>query len=302
MAVLFALVTILAWGTWLLPSHRLAGTSQQVRIFYVAVANLFLSALILVIRGEPLGDLRSMAYPFAGGLAWSLGALCAFTAISRIGVSRAFGIWAPLNILTGIVWGEVLWREFSALPGMARAATAGGVLMVLAGVLLIIRSGTSGDTEIRRAGDLRTGILLALGAGILWGSYFIPNDLLRRQMPEATLWQLAFPLACGIFVGCTALLLVREKRLVMPRPRVSLRVLLSGLLWSTGNFSMLLLVGELGPGKGFTLSQLCIVVNALAGILLFREPPWKTRSAAYVLAGTLMAMAGAILVGNAGAL
>ena len=37
-------------------------------------------------------------------------------------------------------------------------------------------------------------------------------------------------------------------------------------LWTVGNYGMLLLVGELGTGKGYTIAQLSVVVNALMGI------------------------------------
>ena len=47
--------------------------------------------------------------------------------------------------------------------------------------------------------------------------------------------------------------------------------MMSGVLWSLGNYGMLLLVGELGAGKGDTIPQLSVVVNALVGIYWLKD-------------------------------
>ena len=300
MELVIATITVFAWGTWLIPSHRIAFPNEQTRIFYVALGNFLLSGLILLIRRESPFAEGVFWYPFFGGLIWSLGGLCAFSAISRVGITRAFGIWAPLNVVVGILWGMFLWREFMGLPGPTQLLATLAVSLVLAGVVLIIFSGSSSGTEVDNRRDLVLGFSLAMGAGILWGSYFIPNDYLLRTLPTTSLWQLAFPLAVGILTGCSGLVLLTGKSPLLPSKSHYARVLLSGLLWSIGNFSMLLLVERMGPGKGFTIAQLSIVVNALCGILIFKEPRLRTRAGALVLAGIFLAGAGGIFLGNLG--
>jgi glucose uptake protein len=58
-----------------------------------------------------------------------------------------------------------------------------------------------------------------------------------------------------------------------------IRPCLTGALWSVGNYGMLLLVGAIGAGKGFTVSQISVVVSALIGIYWLHEPAPKTRAA-----------------------
>ena len=76
------------------------------------------------------------------------------------------------------------------------------------------------------------------------------------------------------------------------------RVGLSGLLWGVGNYGMLLLVNEIGAGRGFTISQLAVVVNALIGVYWLKDPQPKTRAATLTLVGCVLAMAGGVVLGN----
>lgn len=57
------------------------------------------------------------------------------------------------------------------------------------------------------------------------------------------------------------------------------RALSSGVLWASGNYGMLLMVDTVGAGKGFTFSQLALVVNALCGIYVLKNPKPNTRAA-----------------------
>jgi glucose uptake protein len=105
-------------------------------------------------------------------------------------------------------------------------------------------------------------------------------------------------MACGMFGGCLAIVLASRRSLKLERGADLLRTGCSGLLWACGNYGMLLLVQALGSGRGFTISQLAVVVNALCGIYLLKDPSPGSRAARLSLAGCVMATAGAILLGN----
>lgn len=107
MGGLYALVTVLAWGTWLAPSQSVPFRGQQVKTFYVAAANLILALLVTLLQPASSGAAQltwqTFWPPFVGGLVWSVSGLCAFTATHKLGIARAFGIWAPLNIIRLVV-------------------------------------------------------------------------------------------------------------------------------------------------------------------------------------------------------
>ena len=287
MGYLYAVITVLAWGTWLTPSQNLTFKNQQIKTFYVASANLLL-ALVVALLQKP-GQLTWSIFwlPFTGGLVWSVSGFLAFTATHRVGMAKAFGIWAPVNIIVSIFWGALLFHEFLNISLLLLFS----VVAIIAGVLLIIFARSDGVKAQGRNAVI--GFLSAVGAGMLWGTYFIPIKL-----SQASLWVTALPLALGIFVGSAILVMLTRQPIILCRPSDYLRVTTTGLLWGVGNYGSLLLIESLGAGKGFTISQLSVVVNALIGIYWLKDPHPRTRAAALTLAGCVLATVGGIVFGN----
>lgn len=292
LGILYALITVLAWGTWLAPSQNVPLKNQQIRMFYVASANLLLALAISLLHG--LSDLSASVFwlPFVGGLIWSASGLCAFTATSKLGMAKAFGIWAPLNIIVSLICGRVFFGEFRDPSPRMLMLLLLAILVIIAGVLLIIFAKGSLEKSQDR-NSLLLGLLGALGAGVLWGIYYIPIKL-----SGASLWTAALPMAVGIFVGSGMLLLLGRQSPRMATPGEYARVSATGVLWTTGNYGMLLLVGELGAGKGYTIAQLSVVVNALVGIYWLKDPRPGTRAGYMTLLGCVLATLGGILLGN----
>jgi glucose uptake protein len=291
MGYLYAVITVLAWGTWLTPSQNLAFKNQQIKTLYVAGANLVL-ALVVALLQKP-GQLTPGVFwlPFIGGLVWSVSAFLAFTATLRIGMAKAFGIWAPVNIVVSILIGALLFGEFLDTSPLSRVWLVLSVVVIIAGVLLIILA--RGDGVKAGGKNAVIGFLSAAGAGIFWSTYIIPIKISQTSM-----WVAAFPLAAGIFTGSAMLALWGRQPLRLDKTGSYLRVASTGLLWGIGNYGMLLLVEGLGAGKGFTISQLSVVVNALIGIYWLKDPRPRTRAAALTLAGCVLATLGGIVFGN----
>jgi glucose uptake protein len=289
---LYALITVLAWGTWLAPSQNVPFKNQQIKTFYVAAANLALATFVFALQGFSGLTWDVFWLPFIGGLVWSVSGFLAFTATHRLGMARAFGIWAPVNVLVSLLWGMLLFDEFLAAGLRTWLLLTLALTAILAGIgLIIFAKGFGGASQSPR--NFWIGLLAALGAGVLWGSYFIPVKL-----SQASLWVAAFPLALGIFAGSACLWALTRQALRLERLSYALRAGLTGLLWGIGNYGMLLLVDEIGAGRGFTISQLGIVVNGLIGVYLLKDPAPRSRPAYLTLAGCVLAMLGGILLGN----
>ena len=292
LSALYALVTVLAWGTWLAPSQRVPLKNQQTKAFYVAAVNLGLASLVAFGRGQIQFSISLFWPPFLGGIIWAASGLCAFTAADRLGMARAFGIWAPLNIMVSLICGWLFFHEFSGLTLRSGLILALAVSIILAGVLLIIFA----KEDATRAGSRRQvllGLAGALGAGVLWGIYFIPI-----KISALSLWEAAWPMAVGMFAGSALLVLGTRQSVRLAQPGDYGRIGLTGLLWTVGNYGMLLLVDQLGAGKGYTIAQLALVVNALVGIYCLKDPPPKTQAARRILLGCVMATIGGILLGR----
>lgn len=292
LSIIYALLTVLAWGIWLAPSQNIPLKDQRIRTFYVASINLVLALAVTLPMG--LGGLTfSLAWPpFVGGLIWSVSGVCAFTATKHMGMARASGMWSSLNIIVSLIMGWLLFGEFRQASALTLQLLALAITGILAGVLLIVFAKAKPETgqETRKAG---MGLLCGLGAGILWGVYFLPI-----KMSGVNLWLAALPMAAGIFAGSSALLLLNRVSLKLEQRSHYLRLGATGVLWTTGNYGMLLLVDSLGAGKGYTIAQLALVLNALVGVFILKDPKPNSRAAWLTLLGCGLATGGGILLGN----
>lgn len=291
-AWLLSLATIFAWGLWLAPSQRVPFASERVRSFYVAFANLILAAGVVWCQGGEIPSGSDFWASFGAGIFWIVGSWAAFGATQRIGLARAMGVWAPLNILTACLLGVLLFGEFLDLEWTGTLSVMFAWVFIGAGVALVVLSGRF-EVLDAAASQLRGGLIYAILAGVLWGSYFIPLQLSGLSLAEAV-----FPMSLGIFSGSILGILKNPRVLRLEAPSHYARAMTSGLLWGVGNYSSLALMAVVGTGRGFTIAQLCIVVNALVGIYWFRDPEPKGPAARKVIIGAVLAVVGGVLLGS----
>src|SRR5271166_5753443 len=236
---------------------------------------------------------------------FTLSSSCAFRASETIGLARAAGTWTPLNIVVAFAWGALLFGELDGFSKARFAVLGVAFLAVVAGVLLIAgsRDGPSGQPSSssprpgaaaesgRRAATARAGLLWAGGAGVLWGSYFVPAQW-AAVPPQVS----DFPLALGILGAALALALPAGEPVKLG-VRATSAQLGAGVLFGIGNLALLALVARVGTGTGFTIAQLSLLVNASVGIWAFHVPKPGTPQAGKVLAGILIAGAGGCVIG-----
>lgn len=293
---LFALLTIIPWGTWIGLSQSVKFKNNHIKTFYITASNLILAFVIVLFQYNSYQiNFNIFWFPFIGGFIWALSSYCAFIGTEKIGLAKAVGIWTPLNILVGIIWGIIIFKEFLNTRWITLLFLILSLIMIIIGILLIIFSQeiSNKNKRFNNNKSVSLGLLGALGAGVLWGSYFIPIKLAKISM-----WIAAFPMALGMFIGGVLLLLIGKKIPKLERKRDYLTIFISGVLWGVGNYGMLLLVNYLGTGKGFTIAQLCVVVNALIGVYIFKNPKPRTKAAYITLIGIFIALLGAVILGN----
>ncbi len=305
MTVLLAIVLVAALGTWIPLAQFLPGTPERTRILYVAIGNAVFAGIALLAGGAGLGfGWRGFWLPLAGGVVWAAGNYCVFKALETIGLARAAGTWTPLNIIVAFAWGALLFGELDGFSKARFAVLGAAFLGVVGGVLLIAgsRNGPSGQPSSssprsgaaaesgRRAATAWTGLLWAGGAGILWGSYFVPAQwaAVPAQVSD-------FPLALGILGAALALALPAGEPVKLGVRATSVQ-LGAGVLFGIGNLALLALVARVGTGTGFTIAQLSLLVNASIGVWVFHVPEPGTRQARKVLAGIVLAGIGGCVI------
>lgn len=312
MTALLAVTTVLCWGLWIPMAQAKPGVPQQSRVFYAAVGNAVFALGALVVGGGHLSlGWRAFWLPLAGGVIWVGGNYSAFRATEILGLARASGSWASLNVIVAFVWGEVLFRELTAFTTANLLVLASGLVLVFAGIVFIVRSQTAQGGDIiavevldsaarpamgslisTRSHGYPLGYLYAGAAGVLWGSYFVPAQWARvpAQLGD-------FPLALGVLAAGT-LLVGPTGGPARLSPRASATQISAGVLFGIGNLALLGLVARVGTGVGFTIAQLSLLVNASIGIFVFKVPTPRSRAARVVMLGILLAALGGVLIGN----
>ena len=306
MGVIYAVICIMAWGSWLVPSEKVKFPNEQGKTFFVALASTIIAFLIVLGRGE-LGQLSSAIawIPVLGGLIWAISAYCAFVACNQIGIAKAFGIWAPLNIIVSFIWSLTLFGQFRDCSMLTWVIGLVSLILVIVGVFMIIFSGGSDDKEDLSGKSASKGLLGAVGAGILWGTFYIPAAYVSQtstDLAEISPWATALPLSVGMLIGTSIMVALTRTAPKLEKPVDYVKAMSSGALWTLGFFGMLLMVAAIGPGPGYTLASLCVAVNALWGVFYFKDPAPKTKAAKLTLIGVLIATLAGTVLGNFGSL
>src|ERR1044071_2423501 len=138
-SLFYALITVFGWGTWLAPSQKVIFPNQQIKTFYVVATNLGIATVVGLWQGD-VWELTAATFwlTLLGGVIWAGGGFCAFTGTNKLGMAKAFGIWAPLNIIVSLIWGAILFDEFATISTGTILLLVAAILTILVGVLLII--------------------------------------------------------------------------------------------------------------------------------------------------------------------
>lgn len=288
-----AAITVVAWGTWVGLAQTVGARSVHIKTLYITVGNLALALVGLTVFGHADVSLTPGFWlPFVGGVVWTAGNFCAFLATESLGIAKAMGIWSPLNVVMSFLWGVLAFGEFASAGQTTWMTLVASACLIVGGILLVVLSGGWSRTHLSATG-LGLGLTGAVGAGIFWGSYFVPLKISNLSAAAANL-----PMALGMLAGGCVLAMLYRVRPLLSSPRDHMIILLAGALWGIGNLGLVFLVRQVGAGRGFTIAQLCILVNALVGIFAFQNPRLRSRAGVVTLAGIVFAGLGGVALGN----
>src|SRR5207245_1143006 len=146
-------------------------------ISFMMVLGAFISrwSLPSLIRGtsDTLTDVRHVphlvVWGVMAGCLWAIGNTLTIFAVRDIGLSLAFPLWNS-NSLIGILWGTLLFKELHGCGWRRKLGVVGGAVIIFVGAILISAASTSQAAH----GNALHGIAAALGAGLMFGSMYIP--------------------------------------------------------------------------------------------------------------------------------
>ena len=225
------------------------------------------------------------------GCLWAVANTMTVFAIRDIGLSIAFPLWNS-NSLLGILWGFVFFNELRQAGWRRWAGVLGGALVMCVGAaLLAVASSTQAP-----AGHSMRGVWAALGAGVLWGTMYIPyrKAYLSGMNPLSfvtffTFGELGMMGALAIsYFGMAPL----WRQLTSARD-VLFWLMLGGFIWVIGDVFQQYAAKYVGISRGIPLSNSNQLWGLLWGVLVFGELRGSHASTyAQVIGGSLLMMAG----------
>src|SRR5258706_14946925 len=278
------------------------GVSPMV-ISLIMVVGVFLArwsvpALILgtsSIRADVRRAPHLIIWAILAGCLWAVANTMTIFAIRDVGLSIAFPLWNS-NSLLGILWGFLFFNELRQ-AGLRRwlGVLGGALVMCIGAALLAVASSSAAPV----AHSYR-GVWAALGAGVLWGTMYIPyrKAYLTGMNPLSfvtffTFGELGMMSALAVsYLGVAPLL-----RQLQSARDVFFWLMLGGFIWVIGDLFQQYAAKYIGISRGIPLSNTNQLWGLLWGILVFGELHGRAHSTyAQVIGGSLLMMAGVVAI------
>ncbi|HTZ74203.1 MAG TPA: GRP family sugar transporter [Candidatus Aquilonibacter sp.] len=275
------------------------GLSPMV-ISLVMVAGVFLArwslpALILgtsSVRADAGRAPHLVLWAILAGFLWAVANTLTVYAIRDIGLSIAFPLWNS-NSLLGILWGFLFFNELRG-AGLARwLGVLGGTLVMCVGaaILAIASSG------VHAAGANPThGVLAALGAGVLWGTMYIPYRKAYVSGMNPLSFVTFFTIGeVGMMCALSFSTLGAQRLLAQLQSArgVIFWLMLGGFIWVIGDLFQQYAAKYIGISRGIPLSNTNQLWGLLWGVLVFGELHGRSATAhLQVIGGSLLMIAG----------
>ncbi len=203
------------------------------------------------------------------GCIWAVANTMTIVAIRDIGLSIAFPLWNS-NSLLGIVWGFFFFNELRRAGWRRWMGVLGGALVMSVGAAMLA---IASSTQAPAAHSMR-GVWAALGAGILWGTMYIPyrKAYLSGMNPLSFVTFFTFGelgMMAALAVSYLGLSLLWHE---LARARGVVFWLMSGgFIWVIGDLFQQYAAKYVGISRGIPLSNSNQLWGLLWGVLVFNE-------------------------------
>ncbi len=296
-----------AAGAWLggaeAPIKLVNPDISPITVSLIMVCGVFLArwSVPAFIRGTSHvgADLRHaphlVLWAVLAGCMWAVANTLTIYAIRNVGLSIAFPLWNT-NSLLGIFWGVVLFKELQFAGWKRWLGVLGGAVCIFGGATLLAVA----SSHQAAPGKAALGIAAALGAGILWGTMYIPyrKAYLTGMNPLSfitffTVGELVTMISLAIsYRGATPL----WHELIGARA-VLFWLMLGGFVWVLGDLFQQYATKYVGISRGIPLSNTNQLWGLFWGILVFHELQGGTRTVyTQVITGSLLMAAGAVAI------
>ncbi len=249
-------------------------------------------------------DLREKAHlvvwAVLAGMLWAVANTLTVFAIKNVGLSIAFPLWNT-NSLVGLFWGWLLFNELRGAGVKQWGKVLGGAVAIAVGACLLAYATTSQKSGQVSGNTAMLGILAALGAGLLWGTMYIPyrKAYISGMNPLSfvtvfTFGELGTVLTLALVFHGGLHNVSEQLRLALP---VLFWLFVGGFCWVLGDLFQQYAAKYIGIGRGIPLSNTNQLWGLAWGVLVFGEfGNLSGLGQILVVVGSLVMIGGAVAI------
>jgi glucose uptake protein len=280
LGIIWALITAVCWGSIVLVSEKLGGDFHS-QTFGMTLGALLFSLFAFFIV-QPDLNMAVFAIGVVSGIFWVIGQRNQFASVDYLGVSKIVPLSTGMQLFGTTLFGVLVFHEWKTTKEIMIGIAA--ICAIIAGALLTSRRSKKGNEKDDQ--NFKKGITFLLISTVGYVTYVV---IIRWF--EVNGWQAILPQAIGMFLGAL-LLSIKHK----PFNKYSMRNILTGLIWSTGNLTLLLALPLIGIATSFSLSQTGIIISTLGGIFILGEKRSK-KEIIWVISGCVLIILGGVMLG-----
>ena len=283
MNYLFLFIPAIGWG--LMPLF-VAGVKKS-NIYHQIVGSVlgaFLFGVVVTLIKRPVVNMTSFLLAMVAGAAWVVGQCGQYYSYSKIGVSETMPLSTGLQLIGVPLVGVLIFGEWASTQ--AKLFGFLGILALVVGVAFTSLT-DKGTAEGNKQNQTSTMIILALTTLGYITSSSIPKAL-KGDGVMIFLGQ-----TIGMMIA-TFIYLVATKQLKVLKEKESYQVIPAGVIFAIAALSYIISVQMNGVNLAFVMSQLCVVISTLGGIVFLHEQKTK-KGYIYTAIGLVLIVAGAVL-------
>ena len=255
--------------------------------------------------GFLFNDLREkphlIVWALLAGMLWAVANTLTIFGVRNVGLAIAFPLWNT-NSLVGLFWGCLLFKELRGSKAKNWAKVVGGAAAIVSGaaVLAVATAQQNAGTP----GKAATGIIAALGAGVLLGTMYIPyrKAYISGMNPLSFVTIFTFGELGTVFL-LTAVNLGGVGNLAAELHRARPMLFwpfLGGFCWVIGDLFQQYAAKYIGIGRGIPLSNTNQLWGLAWGALVFGEMSGLSLyGKLLIFAGSGIMIAGAVSISMA---
>ena len=283
MRYLFLFLPAIGWG--LMPMF-VAGVKKS-NIYHQIVGSVlgaFIFGAVVTLIKRPAFNTTTFLLAMMAGAAWVIGQCGQYYSYSKVGVSETMPISTGLQLIGVPLVGVLIFGEWASTQ--AKLFGFIGILALIIGVACTSLT-DKGTAEGNKKNQTTTMIVLALTTL----GYITSSSIPKALKGDGVMIFLGETI--GMMIA-TLIYLIGSKQIKVLKEKQSYQVIPAGIIYAIAALSYIISVQMNGVNLAFVMSQLCVVISTLGGIVFLHEQKTK-KGYIYTVVGLVLIVAGAVL-------